>query len=266
MNWRSVLADIERVQRPKGRRQRGLYAIEGVRLVERALRADLPVSYVAISDRFRIESSQREADLLEALGHKGVEIFVLPDDEMGRLLNGRALGNCIALLPLPPKKELADVVAGELRPLLLTAVDIIDPGNVGAMVRTAHASGCHGVIAVGTTDPFHPKAVRTSMGSIFKMATVHYDDIDECLTDLKREGLTTVGTAVLNGRPLPTVSFPPKGIALLMGNEYIGLPEKLIEQLDSKISIPMAPGIDSYSINAATAIILYEITRTKDEG
>lgn len=260
MKWQSQFSQVERVLTAKGRRKTGLYSIEGVRLVERAHRAGLALEAVLIAEAVANAPSARLADLLTALR---CEQVIVPDDVLVRVTNGRSLGGIIGLLPLPKPHSLAELLAGTERPLILTAVNVIDPGNCGAMIRTAHASGCDLFVSVGQTDPFHPKAVRTSMGSIFKLPTVHYETPERLMTDLAKQGVLAVGTAVEGKRPLTNIQFPDQGIALFMGNEYHGLPPEIATQLDLVVAIPMANGVDSYSVNAATAIFLYEINRQK---
>lgn len=258
MKRRFVLSQVERVQTAKGRQQTGLYSIEGIRLLERAVRANLSFTAVIISERLARSTSDRESAVLHHLIQGGTTPVTIPDLEMARLTHGRSLGEIIALLPIPRPISLTTLPE---KPLLLTAVNITDPGNVGALIRTAHASGCTGFVSVGQSDPFHPRAVRTSMGSLFKMATLHYATIESFLADLAGQNIVTVGTVVGQARPLTQMVFPQEGLALMMGNEFWGLPDSLANQLDYNISLPMADGIDSFSVNAAAAIILYEINR-----
>jgi TrmH family RNA methyltransferase len=244
-----------------GRHQSGLYSIEGYRLHERALRAGLTPELTLIAENFGLENQPRSQQLLADLHCAGGRLLPIPNQEIAALLNGRDLGPIVSLLKIPPDANLAELVTAMPRPLLLVAYEVIDPGNVGAMVRTGHANGLTAFIAVGDSDPYHPKAVRTSMGSLFKTAVCHYPGVAALLKDLRQWGLETVAATADTGIPLPQVTFAERGTAVFMGNEYHGLPETLVQQLDQRITIPMAAGIDSLSVNAATAVILYEIRR-----
>lgn len=259
--WRGNVEMIRRVTSPKGRAFAGAYSIEGLRLHERALRAGIPLETAVVADAFFHAADTRIQQLLAELQATACDLHVVPDAVMAELTNGRSLGAIISLVPLPQPPDLADLIATAASPTLLVAVDVIDPGNVGALVRTAHASGCTTLVTLGASDPFHPKAVRTSMGSIFKLPTVSFATLDALLMLLKDAEIETVGTAVDDGIPLPQATFPTTGTALFMGNEYWGLPATITANFDQNVTIPMAAGIDSFSVNAATAIILYEIKR-----
>lgn len=261
MRWKTAVSQTERLMTAKGRAQTGLYAVEGMRLLERALRAGVPIQTVLADAEKAAAPDERLTAVLQAVNQNDIPLFLIPSAELSRLTNGRSLGGVIAHLPVPQPPNLADLLTADA--LLLTAVNIIDPGNCGAMVRTAHASGCAGVVTVGQTDPFHPKAVRTSMGSLFKMQIVPFETVDSLLMQFAEQGVVTVGTAVTNGKPLPDVQFPNRPTALLMGNEYFGLPDELLKKLDVRVSIPMVAGVDSFSVNAATAVLLYEINRQR---
>jgi len=252
---------LRRVATPKGRVAAGCYSIEGIRLHERALRAGMPMQQVVVGESWGKRPSSRIQQLLQDLNHVDCPIMMAPDDVMGELTNGRSLGAILGLIKLPRLPTLPELIAKTERSLLLVAVNVVDPGNVGAMVRTAHASGCTGLVAVGVSDPFHPKAVRNSMGSLFKLPVARYEDAAGLLVDLRDVGIESVGTAVNGGTLLPQVKLGGKGTAVLLGNEYFGLPDDLTAQLDTLVTIPMAAGVDSFSVNAAAAIILYEIGR-----
>ena len=101
------------------------------------------------------------------------------------------------------------------------------------------------------------------MGSLFKIPVVQVEHIASFIALLQGHDIQLVGTAVQDGTLLPQAHFSEKGTAVFMGNEYWGLPETIQSQMDVLATIPMVQGIDSFSINAAAAIILYEIRRSK---
>ena len=110
---------------------------------------------------------------------------------------------------------------------------------------------------MGTSDPFHPRATRISRGSIFRLPVIQYPNAIELLDDLRRCGVMAVGTTAAGGVPLPTFVWPTAPVAVLMGNEAEGLPPAVAAALDFAVTIPMAAGVDSYSVNAAAAIVCF---------
>ncbi len=265
----ALIAMIRRVQSARGRRQAGLFSIEGTRLVERALRADAPLEAVLVADSLIRSGEPRARELKAALQLAGCEIAVAPDDLLRELTEGRDLGLILGLVRLPPALGLADVLrdqglSQQKPPLLLAAIDIVDPGNVGALTRTAHAGGAVALAAVGASDPYHPRATRISRGSIFRLPVVAYETADSLLADLRHHGVAAAGTVARGGTPLPDVTWPRTGSAILMGNEAEGLPPEIEATLDFSITIPMPDDVDSYSVNAAAAIILYTAARCRE--
>jgi TrmH family RNA methyltransferase len=129
-----------------------------------------------------------------------------------------------------------------------------DPGNVGAVLRSAEAFGAASVaLGPGCADPFSPKAVRASMGAVFSVALARVDTVAELPG-------TTVALAAGEGRPLAEladVAGPP--VSLLIGAEREGLPPEVLAAADVLAHIPIA----THSLNAAMAatVALYEVTR-----
>lgn len=283
-----LIAMIRRVHSPRGRRLAGLYAIEGTRLIERALRAGAALEAVLAAESFISSADPRRHALRGELAAAGCQITVVPDETVGELTEGRDLGPILGLVRFPPTVTLAELVAttdsqqptnanqpptadqrlttsneSPLLPrppaplLFLTALDIVDPGNAGALTRTAHAAGAAALLAVGVSDPFHPRATRISRGSIFRLPVIQYPNAAALLDDLHRCGVVAVGTTATGGVPLPTFTWPAAPVAVLMGNEAEGLPPVVAAALDFAVTIPMAAGVDSYSVNAAAAIVCF---------
>jgi TrmH family RNA methyltransferase len=307
--FRSTQSLIEMIRRAGGARGRQItdrYSIEGIRLVERALRAGAPLEAALIAERLARSADPRHRDLLAALRAAGCPVTVVPDAVLAELTEGRDLGPILGLVKLPPPVRLAELLGQEptadgrpptaapsrgeqepspnlsqgerdatadqqpttnvpslllprslAPPLFLAAADIVDPGNVGALTRTAHAGGARGLLASGASDPFHPRATRISRGSIFKLPVIRYESVAAMLDDLRGHNVFTVATAAGAGTPLPEVIWPAWPTAVLLGNEAEGLPPEVAGAVDLQVTIPMAAGVDSYSVNAAAAIVLY---------
>ncbi len=258
--WQPIRTMIERTATAKGRAASGHFSIEGTRLHERALRADICPEAVLVANAVWQNPGERETAVLHHLAQQNIPTHPIPDAEMERLTRGRRLGGLLGLVKLPPPLNLADWLANHPAPTLLVAVDVVDPGNVGGMIRTAHALGADLLVTVGGSDPYHPRAVRTSMGSIFKLPLLTAT-LPDLLAALHTANIQTVGTVADGGVDLPEFERGVSGTAVFMGSEYFGLPDELISQLDALVTIPMLPGIDSFSVNAAAAIVLYELRR-----
>ncbi len=254
---------VRRTVTARGRAASGYFSIEGTRLHERALRAGIVVEQAVVAARYWHAVDERKQLLLAALTDSGCDLIVVPDEVVEAFTAGRGLGAIVGLIKLPTAPSLAEIIRDHQtnQARFLAAVDVVDPGNVGALVRTAHAGGAAGFIAVGVSDPFHPKALRTTMGSLFKLPILRYTAVSPLLKDLKKNDVFCVGTAVADAIPLyelPELSSP---LAIFMGSEAWGLADDVSSKMEYRVTIPMVPGVDSYSVNAAAAIILYEMQR-----
>ena len=99
------------------------------------------------------------------------------------------------------------------------------------------------------------------MGSLFKLPILRFADIDFLFEEVARWDLTTVGSVATGGTPLPQVNFDRSPVALFLGSEPFGLPEPVTSRMDRLVTVPMPGEVDSFSVNAAAAILLYEIGR-----
>ncbi|MEE9126792.1 MAG: RNA methyltransferase [Planctomycetota bacterium] len=262
--WRTVVTDLERSLTARGRATLGEFSIEGTRLHERALRAGVQVERAVASERFRRSEDLRVRSLMEELESSGCELHVVPDEVIASLTEGRTHGELLGLVRTPAPPSFPDLLqsSGDAL-LLLVGVDLEEPGNVGALARTALAAGATAFATAGNGDPFHPKAVRTSMGSLFKLPMLRFDSGPEAVEVLAAQEIRTVAATSTGGRPLPQASLGPGSLAVILGGEAFGLPEALVQRCDERVTIPMASEMDSLSINAAAAILLYEVQRRR---
>lgn len=256
-DYRKLLADIERVGTPRGRRTFGRYAIEGIRLAERAVRSRVHPTHALVSTSFDDERSNRVQSLLRELREGGTLVEVAPDDVLLNLAEGRKDGNIVSLVPLPEERDLASLLAEGS--VLLVACEVEDPGNVGAMARTSLAAGAP-FVTVGRSDLYHPRAVRIGRGSHFRIGHRHYKSHEELAKECAREGVSLFASVASGGvspRDLAEQHRRPAGI--LMGQEAFGLSREAIETCEERVTIPMASPMDSLSVSAASAILLYEL-------
>ena len=260
-HWRRVVAEVEAAAAPGGRRRLGLCVVEGTRLFERALRAGARVEQALCSSSFATDEGRRAVELRRSLEERECAPIEVADEVLERLTDGRSLGGIVGLARIPSPPSLPEVLAADPNARFLACVAFNDPGNVGALVRTAHAGGAAAVLAVGGTDAFHPKALRTSMGSLFRVPVLEWPDWASCAADLRRAGVRRLGALTRGGadpRDLPRAEGP---LALVLGSEAFGLSAADRAGLDGAVTLPMAAGVDSLSVNAAAAVLLWTLAR-----
>ncbi len=144
-------------------------------------------------------------------------------------------------------------------PLVVIAIDIQDPGNLGAIVRVAEAAGATGVIAAGAcADPFGWKALRGSMGSAFRLPIVISRDAPP--TPSQRRGAAAAASSRrcrAVGRSLFDATLTG-ALAILVGGEGAGVSQALIDGADERVTIPMQAPVESLNTAVAAALVLYE--------
>lgn len=259
----SAAGDLAWADRARRGASDGLCLAEGTRLLERALSAGLRPRKVLISERAAREPSRAEARALAAARAAGFEIRVVDDAAIAQRTEGRTFGDVLTILPRP-RVRAEDLLA---KPGPLVALErVLDPGNLGTIARTAAAFGYAGLLVVGGTDPFHPKALRTSMGALFRLPVVHVgDDGPAWVARAKAAGRPSVATW-LGGTPLG--SLLAGGLAgsdralWWLGSEAHGLRAETAAAADRRVEVEM-PGaddgrsVDSLSIGAAAAVVLW---------
>ncbi len=258
--WRKAVHQIQELSVPKARRRLGRFTLEGYRSLERAFRNEAPLECVVISEAVMSRSNERNSRIVDETLARNLPLHAVPDAVMADLTRGRGLGDVFAVLRRPPVPDVADLIRPGERTLLVVGWNLGDPGNTGAVIRSALAAGAAGFLAVGTTDPWHPKAVRTSMGSLFALPILEWNGPDvSWLERLHENSFETLATVCRHAEPLNGFRSVPDRVALVMGSEAFGLPDALAERMSRRITIPMPPGVDSYSINAATAVLAYTL-------
>ncbi len=141
--------------------------------------------------------------------------------------------------------------------LVLVLVAVADPGNVGTLVRVAEVSGAASVLCTaGSADPWSPKCVRSSAGSVFRVPVRARVDAAEALDELGRAGFRRVGSRAVDGVELDDADLTGS-VALVLGNEAHGLPDDLRRHLDLDVTIAMAGRAESLNVAMAGAIVAH---------
>jgi 23S rRNA (guanosine2251-2'-O)-methyltransferase len=205
---------------------------------------------------------------LERLGRTaGAKVRAAPRAKLDRLAGTDRHQGVVAVVADFAYAELEDVLAAaaaSARPPLLVVLDgVEDPHNLGAIIRSAHALGAHGVVipkdrAVGVT----PAVAKASAGAVERTPVARVTNVAKTIEALKEAGVWSVALAADGDRPLAAVDL--KGpTALVLGSEGEGLRPLVRKTCDLSASIPMTGEIDSLSVSASAAVALYEAARQR---
>lgn len=234
----------------------GDFAIEGLRIVEEAIRSGLRLRAVYFSESGENQSQK----LMPQLGAH-VETAVLPDKLFASMVPSESPQGIAALVHYR-QHTLADIFPKlESGPVVVVA-GLQDPGNLGTILRSAEAFGACGVVlGEGTVSPFNSKVVRGSAGSIFRLAVVRVK-LGEALPQLRERGVRLVATSSHKGTALPRANLAGP-VAVLIGGEGGGVPRDWLAKADEVVAIPHAPQVESLNAGVAASVLLYEIARTR---
>jgi TrmH family RNA methyltransferase len=252
----SALATLIRdLKRRRGRERRSLALAEGVRLVEEALAAGVPIKGAVISPA--LEATRRGEALKGALITAGVRLETVDDRALADLADTEHPQGVVAVIE--PRDWSLDDIALTPHGAVLVLDAVQDPGNVGTMVRTALALGAAGVVALpGTADLSNPKVIRGGMGATFRLPCVATDA--GTLGAWAGANHAEVWITHVAGEPVPRA---PRSTPILMvvGNEGAGVGESMTAHASRRVGIPLTPGAESLNVAVAAGILLYEVLR-----
>jgi TrmH family RNA methyltransferase len=208
------------------------------------------------TDAFR----ERAPDLAARLEASPAAVWRVSDALMSSLAATESPQGIVATIRMPSRMSTLEVGAS----LLAVALDdVSDPGNVGTIIRAAHATGADGVIlGAGCCNPFNPKAVRASAGGVFAVPLLTPDDLCGCLRSLRSEGASVFAAAASRGLPYWERDLTGPAV-LLAGNEAHGLSADVLACADGVIAIPMPGGAESLNAGTATTVLLCEAVRQR---
>lgn len=235
----------------------GLVAIEGEHLVEEALRSGLEIRTIFHTERQKISAE---------LG-QSAEMVLLTTDVFASAVETRSPQGIAALIA-PPEYELGDIISSVAAPLILIAAGLQDPGNLGTLIRSAEAFGASGVITTpGTVSAWNQKALRASVGSVFRVPVVSTtrEEIAELRDQRGIRLLAAVGAAKEGVLAAQDVDLR-QPVGILIGNEGSGLTEEWMEIASERVTIPCPGPVESLNAAVAGSLLLYEASRQRSSA
>jgi TrmH family RNA methyltransferase len=233
-----------------------VFVVEGTELVRGALEAGVVFEslYLATEGEGDAEASA----VAERARAAGARLFVLAPGVVDRVTDTVTPQPLLGVAPM--LDGTLEAVGGDL---VVVCADVRDPGNAGSILRTADGAGAGAVIFAGASvDPFNPKTVRSSAGSLFHVPVVVAEEVDSVLETLGQSGLWRVGAVAHGGEDYATLDWS-RPIALVLGNETAGLDERVLERLDQATEIPLAGRAESLNVGVACAVLCFEALRAR---
>lgn len=234
-----------------------LMLLDGWHLLGEAATARVTVEKIAICG----SPSDREQSIVDALRRSGAQVAQVSGAVLNALSPVDSPSGVVASARIPAMAS-ASVLA-PAPALVLAAAGLQDPGNAGAIIRSAAAAGATGVVLDAlSADPWSWKALRASMGSAFHLPVVRSRALGSLVKEWKNAGVRIFATVPRGGTPMYGADFSGPS-AVLLGGEGRGIPDELLAIADVRVSIPMRGAIESLNAAVAAAVLLYEAQRQR---
>jgi len=245
---------VKRVRAAAAGRTPGTILLEGERLLDEARRQALELELVLVTEG--------RAELADNLARAGLAVRTVANELFERLGSLRTPPGVLALAPAPGLHELAEIARGEV--LVCVAADVQDPGNLGALARTAEAAGAAALIVCGAgCRPWSPKALRGSMGSLLRLPLVIAAEAAPLAEELAARGFRQVTARTRAGHDYESFDWNGPLALWLLGET--GRADPALARLEG-VSIPMAGHVESLNVTAAAAILLFAAKQKREQA
>lgn len=251
----TLVRDLRRASQQAVVTEDGYCAIEGLHLIEEAIRSGL-----RFRDVFFSESGLARNQKLIAQLSAQTELILLPDKIFNGAVSTETPQGVAALVKLKPTD--LDAVLKAPSALILAAAGVQDPGNFGTMIRSGEAFGATAVVAAEqTVSALNPKVIRASAGSLFRLPVLKAS-ASEFVAACRSHGVRVVATSSHKGTPLDRVHLTG-AVAIFIGSEGAGVPKDILGKVDETIAIPHSQRVESLNAGIAASILLYEAARQR---
>ncbi|MBR3874758.1 MAG: RNA methyltransferase [Clostridia bacterium] len=243
-----AVQDARALATAKERARQRAFLLDGEHMVGEGLQMCPERVHTVFVDEKRIESYAALLALAQG------EVYAVPEHVLAAISQVKTPQGIAAVCELPESRELSSM--GD-RLILLENVQ--DPGNVGTVLRTLDAAGFNGcVFTPGCADPYGPKTLRATMGSVFRVPMCTVPDAAEAAAQLAACGYAVIGAA-LDGEPFYERGKLPEKLCVIIGNEGQGMTKQTLRNCTHRYRLPMHGGAESLNAAVAAAIFMYDL-------
>ena len=244
----NLFKEIKKLKEKKHRIKSNKYLIEGLRFVEEAIKSKVSIDSIIFTESFK----EKNPELFLKI-NENIKLIQMNEALLKQLCSTENPQGIVGVINMQNK----ELKSGEL----VVLVDKVqDPGNMGTIIRTAHAAGAAGIVMTkGTVDIYNDKTLRSTMGSIFYIPIVEDDSLD-LVKSLKKEGYKLVVSSLQGKNNFVEENLQGK-VMIAVGNEGNGVSDEVYDIADIKVKIPMPGEAESLNVAVATSIMIYEKIR-----
>jgi tRNA G18 (ribose-2'-O)-methylase SpoU len=255
------LAPYRTMRRSVDHRRLGIFVAEGEKVVRRMLESDFPVVSLLMPEKHLPEFQE----LLDRRSNESIKVYLAEKGVLEELIGFSLFQGILGVGRIPPQPGLDQLLQKPEGPRLFVAVEAIANAiNIGVIARNSVAFGATALL-VGETScsPFLRRAVRNSMGTIFKIPVLELENLQGALELLNQRGVQTIAAHPhVEGQTLFDLELG-RDICLVFGQEGEGLSQRILDVCQQKAAIPMAAGVDSLNVSVASGAFLSEVFRQR---
>lgn len=250
---------LKALMEPHTRKKRGAFLVEGATIVIEAIdEGRWEIELVALTPEFAETPKGRR--LIEKARRRDITTVLMAPALFDEVTTSETPQGVVAAVKQPRWERITSLQPPNQCPIILLEA-LQDPTNVGAIIRIADAVGAFAVLYTkGTADPYAPKTVRASAGSILHVPTILVQNFTDVYPWLIGHGFQIVATVPKDGQNCFTASLNDR-VAFIVGNEARGVSDEVLRLADLSVTIPMPGKANSLNVAVATGILLYEWLR-----
>lgn len=250
-----IIKNIKKLKDKKFREQEHKYIIEGIKLIEEAVKESAKINAVVVCEDC-VKNEEIDSKLLYEVAK--YNCIYVSERVFSLLTDVKNPQGILAVIEKEAEKEQIDYNED----LIVVLDKVQDPGNLGTILRTVDSIGLKQIIiAEGSGDIFNPKVVRSTMGAIFRVKVKISQDIQKTIAEIKKHKFKVISTSLATDKSIYDVKYEKS--AIIIGNEANGVSKELQDASDELVKIPMLGNTESLNASVATGIVLYEYVRQK---
>lgn len=252
-----VIKHAKSLQFKKYRDAAGEYLLEGIKLLQEAIKYDADISHIFYHDE--VLGNPDIQDIIDTCIERKIPVYEMEEKLFLDISETKTSQGVIAI----GKKRDYDMTSLIKQKCfnIVMLEEVQDPGNVGTIIRTADACGFDmAILSKGCADIYSGKTIRSTMGSLFHMPIIPDMDFEHMLGILESVGALTLAAAPHDGMPCYDIRYKDEN-AIIVGNESKGLTGAVMDKASLKVNIPMIGRAESLNAGVAASILMYEIMR-----
>ena len=250
-----LIKHIKKLKDKKYRDESKEYIIEGVKLIEEAVKENAKIKKIIIC-----EDTTRTYEIPTniMLGRAKYECVYVTDKIFNSITQVTNPQGIMAII----EKNSNDAEIDFTQDIIVALDDVQDPGNLGTILRTVDSIGLNQIIvSKETADAFNPKVVRSTMGAIFRVKIIEVDNLQDTIKQIKKHHFKLMVTSLQTDNSIYDIEFKKK--IIVIGNEANGVSNEIQNIADEKAKIPMLGRTESLNASVAAGIVMYEYVRQK---